>query len=327
MEVLVVTTTYPNPFIIPSPKPVPAELSLYELGRTTRRDRWAILMIAEHRILTTGQLTALGFDPESASTERRLRILARRGWLDRFAIGPTRTGTIEIVWCLGPLGAVLATHPHYPGPGPAHVYRQQQRLQADPHLAELWDLNQFFVELATHARGRAATDLRTWWSPRTCADAIAPAKHRVWHGEYIHDGQRYGFWLEPDHGDTTIASVAGRIHRYRPVADRTGLATVLFRTTDPHREAALHQQLARLNLDQLTVATTHPDAGHPATRVWLPAGARERLAMVDLPPTEQVEHPNDRALFLDAQNLAEHPIHDRSRPGDESIVDGGYSYI
>ncbi|WP_173158347.1 replication-relaxation family protein [Phytohabitans suffuscus] len=169
------TTTHPNPFTVPSPKPVPADLFLDEVGRTTGRDRWAILMIAEHRILTTAQLTTLGFHPDPAGTERRLRILSRRGWLDRFSIGPTRTNTIESVWCLGPLGAVMATPPADPIPSPARTYRQQQRLWAHPHLAELWDLNQFFVNLAAHARANDGTDLRAWWSPRTCHGVLTPA--------------------------------------------------------------------------------------------------------------------------------------------------------
>ncbi|BCB81229.1 hypothetical protein GCM10022251_62790 [Phytohabitans flavus] len=320
------TTTHPNPFTVPSPKPVPADLFLEEVGRTTGRDRWATLMIAEHRILTTAQLTALGFHPDPAGTERRLRILSRRGWLARFSIGPTRTNTIETVWCLGPLGAVLATPPADPIPSPARTYRQQQRLWAHPHLAELWDVNQFFVNLATHARRNAETDLRAWWSPRTCHGVLTPSRHPAWHGEYIHHQQRHGFWLEPDPGDTPIPTLANRVHRYPPIAERTGLATLLYRAADPDREAALHRQLARLNLHQLTVATTHPDAGHPADTVWQPVGAGQRVALHQLPHTEQLEHPNDEALFLDAANLAEHPIHDPNRPGDESIVDGGYSY-
>lgn len=279
------TTTYPYPFTIPSPKPVPPELFLDELRRLTGRDQWAVLMIAEHQVLTTAHLTALGFHPNQAGTERRLRILARRGWLDRFGTF-TRTGDIATVWCLGPLGSDITSAPAGPSPSPARTYRRRERLRTSPDLELLMETNQFFVDLAAHARTTAHTDLRVWWSPRTSLAVTAPDRRRAWHGEYVHHGQRHGFWLEPDPGDTTVAAVAGRVHHYPAIAEQAGLATVLFRTTDPHREQDLHRQLARLNLRQLTVATTHPDAGHPADSVWLPAGGSERIALHQFPATE-----------------------------------------
>jgi len=310
-----VTTTYPYPFTVPSPKPIPPEVFIDELRRFTYRDQWAVLMIAEHQALTTAQLTTLGFHPNQAGAQRRLRILARRGWLDRFGT-ITRTGEVATVWCLGPLGAHIASGLADPRPSPAHTYRRRERLRTSGDLDLLAETNQFFVDLAAHARTNAHTDLRVWWSPRTCRNVVAPSRHAAWHG----------FWLEPDPGDTSAAAVAGRVHHYPAIAGRTGLATLLFRTTDPHREQDLHRQLARLNLRQLTVATTHPDAGHPASDVWLPVGGSERIALRQLPATEQLEHPNDQAPLLESENLAPHPIHDPERPTLEAIVTGDYSY-
>lgn len=319
------TTIYPYPFTVPSPKPIPPQVFLDELRRFNDRDTWAVSMIAEHQVLTTAQLTTLGFRPDQQVAERRLRILARRGWLDRFGTF-TRTGDVEIVWCLGPLGADIDAGFTDRPPSPARTYRRRERLRTSPDLDLLMETNQFFVDLAAHARTTAHTDLREWWSPRTCLAVTAPDRQRAWHGAYVHRGERHGFWLEPDPGDTSVAALAGRVHHYPAIAERTGLATLLFRTTDPQREQDLHRQLARLNLRQLTVATTHPDAGHPADTVWLPAGGSERIALHQLPTTEQVVHPNDDAFILDAQNLAPHPIHDPERPTDEAIVNGDYSY-
>ena len=319
------TTIYPYPFTVPSPKPIPAELLRESVRRFTRQDLWAVMMIAEHQVLTTAQLTTLGFRVDQQVAERRLRILARRGWLDRFGT-ITRTGDIVTVWCLGPLGADITSAPAGPYPSPARTYRRRERLRTSGDLELVMETNQFFVDLAAHARTTAHADLREWWSPRTCHAVTTPDRRQAWHGAYAHRGERHGFWLEPDPGETSVAALAGRVHHYLDIAARTGLATLLFRTTDPQREQDLHKKLARLNLRQLTVATTHPDAGHPANSVWLPAGGSERIALHQLPTTEQVAHPNDDAFILDAQNLAPHPLHDPERPGEEAIVNGEYSY-
>src|SRR5689334_9678247 len=97
------------------------------------RDRWAIDMLAEHRALTTEQFTALGYDSTSAGAGRRLRTLARRGWLVR----------VDSAWRLSPFGVQLCR----PIPG-------------EPDLT----VNQFFVDLAAHARTQAGSDLRVWRS-------------------------------------------------------------------------------------------------------------------------------------------------------------------
>ncbi|MGI5147208.1 hypothetical protein ACQEVC_12640 [Plantactinospora sp. CA-294935] len=58
----------PHPqFTVPSTRPIPAELFLAEITRLYPRDRWAVQMLAEHRTLTTAQLTALGFADTPAS--------------------------------------------------------------------------------------------------------------------------------------------------------------------------------------------------------------------------------------------------------------------
>ncbi|HLL65541.1 MAG TPA: replication-relaxation family protein [Micromonosporaceae bacterium] len=321
------TTTQPTLFTVWSTKPVDIELFGRALRRTTTGDRWAIAMLAEHRVLTTGQLTALGFHATAEGTERRLRILARRGWLTRFLVLRGDIPAIETAWSIGPFGAALTSPLAEPLPNPARVFQERDRLRADPRTAVLLDTNQWFVDLAAYARTRPGTDLRTWWSPRTCSGVLAPARHAAWHGELVHHGRRHGFWLEPDPGDVPVAPIADRVHRYPDLAQRTGVATVLFHAADARREAAIRRRLDRANLTGLTVATTSRGHGDPAEAVWLPVRGEQRLALQQLPVTEQVCHPNDDAHVTEAENLAPHPIRDPNRPYDEAVVDGAHSYI
>lgn len=302
------STTHREPFLVPSTRPVAAELLLTEYRGLTARDCWAIDMIAEHRVLTAGQLVALGFGPTVANAARRLRILTSRGWLDRFYCRLLDDLTVETGWCLGPFGAARTHPPAEPARSPARVYRAFDRLRFHPQLDMLVATNQFFVDLASHARATAGCDLRTWWSPRTCDEVGAPG----WYGEYIHQGRRVGFWFEPDPGE---GAVARRVHRYRPLAARTGLGTVLFRIGDQQREEQLHEHLDRLNLTGLTVATSYPDLGHPAGLVWLTHASGGRVALHELPEAEPL-----------GPGVPPHPIHDPRRPNDEAVADGEYSY-
>src|SRR5512142_889514 len=117
-------------FTVPSTRPVPTDLLADALPGHTPRDRWAVRMLAEHGVLTTGQLTALGFHDTAGGAQRRLRILGRRGWLHRLGVVPVPgTTTFEACWCLGPLGAAITSGPARRLPSPAEVYRAQQRLR------------------------------------------------------------------------------------------------------------------------------------------------------------------------------------------------------
>ncbi|MBF9133332.1 replication-relaxation family protein [Plantactinospora sp. S1510] len=310
-------------FSVPSASPIPAELFLAEIGRLYTRDRWAVQMLVEHRTLTTAQLTALGFAETPTSAARRLMILARRGWIDRL---PTNINlnALDSWWCLGPLGAEITRPDGGARVTPARVYRARDRLWVHQSLVSLLHTNQFFVDLAAQARTQPGTDLRTWWSPRTCAMVTGPERRATWHGEYIHDRGRHGFWFEPDPGGIGAAALADRVHSYPPLAERTGLATLLFQTADPQREDEL-RHLDRRNLRQLTIATSNPEQGHPAAPVWQPIGAHHRLALTELPHTQQLWPPDD-PIRGHVEPLAPHPIHDPDRPGDEAIADGDYTY-
>ncbi|MEV0561570.1 hypothetical protein [Dactylosporangium sp. NPDC050588] len=201
--------------------------SLTDLRGLMPRDRWAIDMLAEHRALTTEQFTALGYDSTSAGAGRRLRTLARRGWLVR----------VDSTWLLGRFGVQLRR----PVPG-------------EPDLT----VNQFFVDLAAHARTQAGTDLRAWRS--------VPAPY----GEYLHRGKRIGFWYQRDPGGPP----SRWLRRYRCLAADTGVSLLLVTTDDPDRFGR--------HSGGLTVATSRP-----GELAWHVRG--ERLALHELPEAEQLD--------------------------------------
>jgi hypothetical protein len=113
-----------------------------------------------------------------------------------------------------------------------------------------------------------------------------------------------GFWYQPERDDPPDRW----LHRYRPLAEETGVGLVLVTTHDP----ALHE---RIDPGGLTIATSHPDRGHPAGPVWSTHAAGERVALHDLP----------EAVPLDP-GISPHPIYDPRRPCDEAIADSDYSY-
>jgi Replication-relaxation len=67
----------------------------------TDRDRELVRLVGEHRVLTTGQLTALGF-ANLTTARHRLSVLVRIGLLRRFRPHPP-TGSAPWHYVLGPL--------------------------------------------------------------------------------------------------------------------------------------------------------------------------------------------------------------------------------
>ncbi|SCG60376.1 replication-relaxation family protein [Micromonospora humi] len=316
-------TTYHPQFTAPSTRPIPAELLLAESSRLRLPDWWAVEMLAEHRVLTTAQLTALGFTTTTASATRRLAILARCGWIDRLW-NTDAAATADTSWCLGPIGTQLTPLAENRDVTPAQVYRARDRLREHAGLPGLLQANEFFVDLATHSLTNPGSDLRTWWSPRTCR-YVTGARHAAWHGEYIHDRDRHAFWYQPHPGELRPADLADHVHAYRRLAERTGLATLLFHAVDPQREQELRRHLERRYTRHLTVVTSNPEQGHPAGPVWQPIGETHRLALTDLSHTPE-QWPPDTVTLKEVRPRVPHPIYDPERPYDESVADGEYHY-
>jgi protein involved in plasmid replication-relaxation len=136
-------------------------------ARLTPRDRQLCRLLAEHRVLTSHQLTELAFG-HLDTAEDRLRTLTTLEVLDRFR--PRRdTGSAPYHYVLGPLGAAVLAAEH--GITVAELgYRRATTLAIAHHrrLSELVRANGFFAALVGYARRHADADLTLWWSPRRC---------------------------------------------------------------------------------------------------------------------------------------------------------------
>ena len=266
-------------------------LALAEIMATlTPRDSRLLDLLGEHLVLSTEQVWALGF-PSRDRTEQRLRLLARRQVLDRFR-GYTRPGSQSWRWTLGPLGAALlaARHGAPQLPRPSAVRDRTARLAANPRLNHLLGVNQFFVDLAVHARTHPDSRLLQWAAERratTAAGELArPDAAGTWQ-EHHHVVQ---FWLEYDTGTEHHRQLAAKLEGYRRLT-RSGGATwpVLFWLPTVEREHRFHRTVGAATTPPLiaTATTEHATAlgDDPAGRLWLPVGGHTRHRLADLTHT------------------------------------------
>jgi Replication-relaxation len=278
---------------VSTPPPRPAPRLLAELGHLGPRDRLLLRLLADHQVLTTGQVHALLFG-SLRRAQRRLAVLHRAGFLSRFRDRQGRGGSQPWRWTLGPLGLALdAAARGHPPPTPRQVQAHQHAIAANPCLDHLLGVNQFFVDLAAHARTHPGARLARWWSERQ-ATALFRGVHPDGHGLWQAAGRTVGFFLEHDTGTENRPRVIGKLAAYDKLARAGGPAyPVLFWLHSPDREAHLRQALAGLPAPRCPAATAvraapgangAPAAG-PAGAVWALAAdpGCSRLALHQLP--------------------------------------------
>jgi hypothetical protein len=139
------------------------EWVLAAAAHLTSRDRQLVRAVGEHRVLTTGQLAALGFG--SVITARhRLSVLVQIGVLRRFR--PHReTGSAPWHYLLGLVGAALLGSEDGDDRRWLNAVRSDRQLALgrSQRLAHLVGVNWFFAALAGCARtAGAGAELRLW---------------------------------------------------------------------------------------------------------------------------------------------------------------------
>jgi Replication-relaxation len=249
-------------------------------ARLTPRDRQLCRLLAEHRVLTSHQLTDLAFNhPDTA--EDRLRTLATLGVLDRFR--PRRdTGSAPYHYVLGPLGAAVLAAEQGVSVGDLG-YRRAATLAVAYHrrLGELVRANGFFAALAGYARRHADAELVVWWSPRRCQATWGALVQPHGFGRWRQRGAVLDFFLVCDSAADAPDRISGALAGYEELARANPqLATViLVWTATAEREAEVRRALQP---HRCLVATATEQGGrNPAEAVWLPLGAsgpRRRLA-------------------------------------------------
>lgn len=286
-------------------------------ARLTDRDQVLLDWLADHQVLTTDQI-ATGLFGSLGFAQRRLLTLYRLDLLDRFR--PLRAGGGSYPWhyVLGHLGAqFVAARRGEPPPRPGRSTERIRRIAASRTLDHRLGVNQFFTDLAGHARRSDGACLERWWSEQRCAQPGAFAVGLVspvrpdGHGIWAQDGARVAFFVEYDVGGETHRVLAAKLDGYDQHVARGGPAwPVLFWLPTTARERHLHHVLDDVRTGRtarVPVATAARDAlpgdAGPADPVWLLHGSSDpprRLADLaghgDPAPTTTPEPSPPRAV-------------------------------
>lgn len=253
-------------------------------GRLTSRDRWILLMLAEHHVLTTDHIAQLAFTSRR-SAEHRLLTLHRLRVVDRFRPYTTR-GSAPHHYTLATTGhALLAEHRTDLPPR-----RPMQDIAYSPTLAHTIGVNAFFTALGAHARRTPGARLDVWWPEHRCTTAWGSIARPDGYGAFTEHGRSITFFLEHDTGTEPLHRLTDKLSRYRTLTTATGITTpVLFWLPNPTREHHLHHALAGNGVPPVPVATAHPTPDGPAAAVWRTPGDPRRHRLVQLPTNRSAE--------------------------------------
>jgi len=256
-----------------------------ELRRLMPRDRRILDLLAKHQVLTTDQITAVEFD-HVHTARNRLNLLRQRGVLARFRDG-VRPGSEQWRWTLDLIGAAyLAFRDGTPTPRPSAVSDKINSLASSPRLSHLLEINDVYVDLASHARRNPArAQVKVWRSEEECRTITGTLAYPDGFAVYAEDGREISFWLEMDLGSEPNHRIVAKLPGYEALARTTGRTdiAVLIRLHTKGREDSLHRQLVKhpaVNAG-LFVATSTIEH-HPAAQVWRPATTSDRYRLADL---------------------------------------------
>jgi hypothetical protein len=253
----------------------------------TGRDRHLVRLVGTHRVLTTGQLAALGFG-NITTARHRLSVLVRIGLLRRFRPHPP-AGSAPWHYVLGPVGAaLLGTEDRDEARwAPQARADRQLGLERSPRLSHMTGRNWFFAALARHARehgGELAGWLNEADTAARCQQAAVRSDDRArlprpdGAGTWAEDGRAVSFLLEYDAGTENLGVLAGKLDGYAVLA--AGLAwqdqpcpVLLFCFGTPRREQAARRALAATSQAaglRIATAALDPSLVSPAGPAWLP---------------------------------------------------------
>jgi hypothetical protein len=256
----------------------------------TERDRYLVRLVGEHRVLTTGQLCALGFG-SIVTTRHRLAVLVGIGVLRRFR-PHLPSGSAPWHYLLGPVGAALlgAEDRDEKKWLPQVRADRQLALERSQRLAHMTGRNWFFAALAAHARAGGGelvewlneTAAARWYEGRIYVGSVdwdrLPNPDGL--GTWAAEGREVTFLLEYDTGTENLARLAGKLDGYAVLARALAQAgeacpPLLWCLPGPRREqSARHALAGAADARALRIATAaiDPQLTCPAGPVWLPLG-------------------------------------------------------
>ncbi|MEV4494555.1 MULTISPECIES: replication-relaxation family protein [Micromonospora] len=267
----------------------------------TARDHVLLGWLADHGVLTTPQV-AYALFPSLDFAQRRLRRLHDVGVIDRFRPLKTDGGSYPYHWVLDQLGAELvAVDRDQPPPRPSQTKARRRRWTVARILDHRLGVNQFFTDLAGHARTHPDHQLRRWWPEARCADLgvfanadshvalqVSPAPvHPDGHGIWTAGNRQVPFFLEYDTGTEPLTELVRKLDDYHQMARWGGPQwPVLLWLHSAERAHHLHQRLAEQTLFAPVVTASRDHAARaaigPAGPLWQLHGHHGLLTLADL---------------------------------------------
>ena len=280
---------------IPEPESAPqarrAQLA-HLAAHLTTRDQWMISMAHEHRVLTSRQISALGFGSERIARRRLATLTHELRALDRFRPLQRRgTGSAPEHYVLGPGGAAyLAASLDLNLRKFGYSRSRAHQIAVSAHLPHTVGCNDVFVRIAAaHRTDPAGGRLAAWWSERRCLRLWQDLARPDGYGHYTlapvgtepAEARNLRFFLEYDTGTEALTRLPAKLPGYAKLAAATSPTPVLFYLPNARREEHLHKLLAQ-DPPRVPVATTSPDALHaagcgPTGPVWRPYTSRTRI--------------------------------------------------
>jgi len=267
--------------------PMAVEPFMRVQSRLTDRDHILLSWLADHGVLTSFQI-AHALYPSLDFAQRRLRKLCDAGLISRFRPFRADGGTYPYHYVLDQLGVeIVAAHRGDELPRKDQARKRRWHLTTRANLPHLLGTNQFFIDLAAHARTHPDTALLRWWPAARCQELGAFAeknddiqvkvyKARIrpdGHGIWSDNGAMVPFFAEFDTGTEDLGRLLDKIDGYQALAHNTGRCwPVLFWLHSPIRERHLHQRLAEYEWRVPVATAARDDAVHnrrsPAEAVW-----------------------------------------------------------
>ncbi|MFI5587223.1 replication-relaxation family protein [Amycolatopsis sp. NPDC051758] len=251
------------------------------------RDRLLIGLLAEHRVLTTEQITRVAFT-SPITAQHRLARLTARGVLARFR-RCLPYGSQSWRYTLGMLGVMMrAAHTGRPIPRRSRITETILSLAESPRLDHLIGINDFFSRLHHTANNSEGNMLAEWWPERKVAESVGEIVRPDSYGQWRESGRSVSFFVEYDNGTETLERLVNKFEGYRNLAMADISHPILFVFSNSERQNNFHRvasgryrDLAGLSVAS-TAAADYVDTS-PAGAVWLPVAARERRRLIDLP--------------------------------------------
>jgi predicted transcriptional regulator len=248
--------------------------------RLTKRDFDILVLLYEHRVLTTSQIYELHFDTHTRASKRMLQ-LYRLGLIERFR-PHTPTGSAPWHYTLDEPGArLVAARQEIDFKDFTFKKARIFDVVGSPRLRHRVECNGFFARLTLACRRRG---WRLEWigERRACAswDSIVSPDGI---GRVVAGDLEISFFLEYDRGTENHGQLENKTSRYR-IVGRTARSedALLFVFPSGARERYARSALVDASVPVAT-AVRGDVLRHPLGTVWLPLHEDRRRMILDLP--------------------------------------------